>query len=185
MSCPDLGDDFECDDQGGGFCESGVPQPISDQSLSQVDSSFPEPEYRFIVIVDDSAPESDLGSGTGGVDICSVVAECRGAPVALTVANFSSGDGTSADHNDPSAAVNVEAECNPDNHEHYVSLGLNGVLSLEADVALVRGCTVRVEEYVGSTFESYTIEVCTDPAGNECSDSAVDLVEGGSGVLSL
>ena len=177
-------DDEECGADGGTECDGGMMMVADAEPPAEPDMEA-APEYRYIFVSDYSAPESDNDTGTAGADICSVVAECEGAAVGLTVANFSAGDGTSDDHNDPSAAVNVEDECDPGNNAHYVSLGLNGSISLEADVALVEGCTINVDEFVGSTTESYSIEVCIDAAGEDCLDNSADLDEGGAGTLNL
>ncbi|MEE2644936.1 MAG: hypothetical protein VYD19_08380 [Myxococcota bacterium] len=178
-------DDEECGADGGTECDGGM-MTIPDAEAPAEPDMEAAPEYRFIFISDYSAPESDNGSGTAGADICSVVAaNGDGETATLTVANFSAGEGTSDDHNDPVAAVNVEEECDPGNNAHYVSLGLNGSLSLESDLALAEGSTITVDEFVGSTTESYSIEVCTDAAGEDCLDNSTDVAEGGVGVLTL
>ena len=175
-------DDEECGTDGGPECDGGMGgTPVVD--MSPPDMGPAAPEYTFIHITDFSDEESDNGSGTGGVDICSVSATCEGGAVGLSVANFTPGTGTSDDHDDPAAALTVEAECDPGDNTHYVSLGREGSLILESDTAFVAGCTIEVDEYVGSTTESYSVEVCTDAAGAECSEVAGDFAMGGTGML--
>ena len=176
-------DDEECGADGGTACDGDVTGPVGDMVAPQVDMEPAAPEYLFVIISDYSEAESDNGSGTAGADICSVVVTCDGTAASLSVASFTAGEGVNEDHDDPAAAISVEDECDPGNNAHYVSLGLEGVLALESDTAIVAGCTVEVDEYVGSTTESYSIEACTDALGSACDEVAGDFAMGGQGAI--
>ena len=155
-----------------------------DDSTSR-DAQPREQAYDYILITDYSRPESDIGSGTGGVDICSVVVRCGENIARLSVAGFSQGTGVIEEHSDPIAATLFEDECEPRDRSHYVCLGLNGSLLLESDLPLVSGCTIDVNEFIGSTEESYRLQVCADSDGSMCREMGADFPRGGAGRLSL
>ena len=176
-------DDEECGADGGTECDGGVAAPGGDMDVPVPDMEPAAPENLFVIVSDYSEAESDNGSGTAGADICSVVVTCEGAAAGLSVASFTAGDGVNEDHDDPAAAISVEDECDPGNNAHYVSLGLEGVLALESDTAIVAGCVIEVDEYVGSTTEAYSVEACTDAVGTACSEVAGDFAMGGQGTV--
>jgi hypothetical protein len=130
-------------------------------------------QYRWVIVVDNSVEDGMMGSA--GVDICGAVAQCEGATATGSEATIIFGEGmvcgqpdafgeicaTTPERNNPRTATE-EGNCRDREDESgYVSLGLEGILSIDFNQDL-RGCTVIVREDGNAGTEAYKVYVCTN-----------------------
>lgn len=138
----------------------------------------PPADYQYLIIVDNSGEEN--AAGTPGVDICGMVFNCGADdfPPDLGTGELISGAGLICDGSnmdapcesgtnraDPAAATDLGDMCDPGSSpSDYVSLGVDGQLSVSAGVDL-QGCTVTIVELDGGSTpnEGYSVYVCQTP----------------------
>jgi len=155
-----------CDDWGG--LDSGTSQGTETDAEAE-DTT----QYGWVIIVDNTV-QDDM-SGSAGVDICGIIAQCDGATSNGTDSVIAFGEGmvcgqpdafgevcaTNPVRNNPRAAEDDGSCRDPsDEQSAYVSLALEGILSVDFSQDL-RGCTITVREDgdVGMT-EAYKVYVC-------------------------
>lgn len=130
-----------------------------------------DPEYRYVVIVDDSMVENM--NGTPGADICGIVADCGGTELTGVSAELIAGDGlvcdgstteapceSGTDRGNEAAALDTGANCEAGSSpSDYVSLGVVGQIAVQFDQDL-QGCNLNIIELVGPDMEPYDVYVC-------------------------
>lgn len=153
------------------------------------------------VLIKDTTAEENM-AGTPGVDICGITAMCNGTEISpvsadLVAEHFGTGDicsgpdspagiGCSTDRSDPALAADDGATCEAaSNPSDYVSIGLDGWLTVTFDQDLA-GCDLTIVELSGGAqTESYTVDVC-DEALDTCTTAPIATVDmGGTADVSV
>ena len=156
-----------------------APDPVADAAVDAVVDAAVDAEpvggtYPWLIIIDDSAEESMVG--TPGADICGVSVVCGGVEHIPAEVDYLSGDGyvcdreeegCSASRADPDAVLDSGELCEGASvPSDYLTLGFGGTVALRYDRSL-RGCSIEVVELVGNQQEGYELWVCRKYMGTD------------------
>lgn len=177
-----------CDDSELGVDDGGVACGGDDGGADGWSPPVDDKPYPFVWILDTSLPEYE--DGAAGVDICGLSSEC-GRPTMATISmgagEVCDGVGCPVDRRNPTAALDDGAACAADSApSDYVSLGGNGLLSVQFGVSLV-GCSLSIVELdAGGHDETFEVYVCDGPsAADNCLNNGIPLATGLSGTVQV